>query len=286
MKRSTLLIATIIASMAFFTNTNAQRRAGGGMSTSGSSGSSTSTSTRSSSDNGGGGSMSSSGSDSRSGGGSGYRSASDGGRSSNDYRSSGDNSRGSGISNQGDRGGYRSASDAPYDRKGRPNEVKVRDRHMRMYPNDRAVYVAHRSDRFIGPDPGYVRIHHHGMDYGYHSGRYYVFRDGGYVVTTPPRGIRVSVIPNGFFTINVGRVPYYYYGGAYYRRDIALNNYEVVDPPMGAIVPELPSEDVNTVVVNGRTYLEYDGILYKTVVTRYGIQYKVMGRFNDVDSVY
>jgi hypothetical protein len=51
---------------------------------------------------------------------------------------------------------------------------------------------------------------------------------------------------------------------------------------MGAIVPELPEYDVNTVVINNKTYLEYDGTLYKPMITSDGVLYKVMGRFEDI----
>jgi hypothetical protein len=75
----------------------------------------------------------------------------------------------------------------------------------------------------------------------------------------------------------VRNTPFYYYQGVYYRQDLIYNNYEVVAPPMGAIVPELPDFDVREVVISGRVYLEYDNVLYKEVVTQYGIQYQVMG---------
>lgn len=159
--------------------------------------------------------------------------------------------------------------------------VKVKQKEMRQFPSSKATVVTRHDERF-GPANNYQRVSHNGVDYAFRDGRYYLYRGGQYVVTTPPRGIRVAIIPAGFLTIMVRNLAYYYYGGAYYRLDVAQNTYEVVDPPMGAIVPELPQYDVNAVVVNGKTYLEYDGILYKSVVTDEGVQYKVMGTLSDV----
>lgn len=161
--------------------------------------------------------------------------------------------------------------------------VKVRERNIRHYPRERTVVVTHRPDRFqpeIHRDHRVIR--YHGNDYRYYNGRYYRPHNGSYIVVTPPRGIRVNVIPNNFLTIMVGRNPFYYYDGVYYRQDRQLNEYEVVDAPMGAIVPELPQDDVRAVVINGKTYFEYDNILYKAVVTGEGVQYKVMGTLSDI----
>lgn len=192
-----------------------------------------------------------------------------------------------GTPNVGSRNNDRSSRGRSYDVRndGRHDNrvVKVRERSIRQYPRDRTVIVTHRPDRF---EPSIHRdhriIHHHGNDYRYYNGRYYRPHNGTYVVVAPPRGIRVNVIPNNFLTIMVGRNPYYYYEGVYYRQDPTVNEYEVVDAPMGAIVPELPQDDVRAVVINGKTYFEYDNILYKAVVTRDGVQYKVMGTISDI----
>lgn len=162
--------------------------------------------------------------------------------------------------------------------------VRVREREIRRYPRQKTVIVTHRPDRFqpeIHRDHRIIR--HRGYDYSYYNGHYYRPQNGTYVIVAPPRGIRVNMIPSNFLTIMVGRRPYYYYDGVYYKQDPTVNDYEVVDPPMGAIVPELPQEDVRAVVINGKTYFEYDNILYKAVVTNEGVQYKVMGTIADIE---
>jgi hypothetical protein len=149
---------------------------------------------------------------------------------------------------------------------------------MRHYDRSRIVVVTPRVERRVTViNHNYINLRYNGYDYYYNNGFYYRPSNGVYVVVAPPRGLRVTVIPTGFFTIMVGTVPYYYYQGAYYRRDVVANNYEVVEPPMGAIVPELPIDDVQTVVIGGKTYFEFDNILYKPVVTQTGVQYKIIG---------
>ena len=47
---------------------------------------------------------------------------------------------------------------------------------------------------------------------------------------------------------------------------------------MGTIVPELPEDDVEKVMIDDKTYLEYDGVLYKEIPTETGLQYEVIGQ--------
>jgi hypothetical protein len=189
--------------------------------------------------------------------------------------------------NNANRGGYNNANNGrrgSFGDNNRSNTVVVRggNREVRRYPRENTVIVTNRPERRITEiHEGHHRVTYRGIDYSYDNGRYYRVNNGAYIVTAPPRGIRVSIIPSGFLTLMVGTLPYYYYGGVYYR-EIATDNYEVVDPPMGAIVPELPADDVRAVVIGGKTYFEYDNILYKTVVTSSGVQYKVIGTLDDV----
>ena len=75
------------------------------------------------------------------------------------------------------------------------------------------------------------------------------------------------------------RLPHYYYRGVYYRQ--VNNEYEVVEPSVGTVVPELPENDVEVVTIDGETYYEFDDILYKPLVTKEGVQYEVVGRLDD-----
>ena len=157
---------------------------------------------------------------------------------------------------------------------------RYRDRRDKHYPAHRSRVVVHHYDRHIADVSQHVRIVHGGRDYYYRDGLYYHLVNGLYYVVAPPRHVHVTHIPASYFTFTIGGVPFYYSYGVYYNYN-PLGYYEVVDAPRGAIVPELPEYDVNTVMISGKTYLVYDNILYKPIVTSSGVQYKVMGTFAD-----
>ncbi|MBF0490467.1 MAG: hypothetical protein HQL15_07595 [Candidatus Omnitrophica bacterium] len=83
----------------------------------------------------------------------------------------------------------------------------------------------------------------------------------------PSFGIRLSILPRGYFSVWQGGSRYYYYEGLYYTR--LGHEYVLVRPPLGAIVREIP-QDFHTVMINGMTYYTDDGIYY--VYTRRGYQ--------------
>ncbi len=124
-------------------------------------------------------------------------------------------------------------------------------------------------------DNTYSRYHYRGVDYRYRNGRYYKHNNGVYVSLAPPIGLRISLMPRGYHRVIVRNRPYYYYGGVFYNN--IGNDYEVIQPPVGAIVPEIPEYGVSEVTINGELHYEYDNILYKPIVTRNGVQYKVIG---------
>jgi len=159
-----------------------------------------------------------------------------------------------------------------------PPVVIRRNKEPKHYPKKDVVIVTNRPERaYRDNHDDHVRIRYHDADYSYFRGRYYRINNGEYTIIAPPHGIRVGYIPEGCFTIMVERVPYYYYGGVYYRQNAIDRDYEVVVPPMGAIVPALPEDDVVALVIKGKTVFEYDNVLYKPLVTAYGVQYKVIG---------
>ncbi len=174
-----------------------------------------------------------------------------------------------------------SSSNYRVEHKPMENPIKVKPKKMKTYPSHKVTTVVHHYPRTITTVHNHKHIYHGGVNYYYLDGRYYTYRDNAYVIVPPPRKIRVATIPETFFTLLVKNLTYYYVAGAYYRYDDVLRTYEVVDPPMGAIVPELPEYDVNTVMLKGKTYLVYDNILYKPIVTASGVQYEVVGTFGD-----
>lgn len=69
---------------------------------------------------------------------------------------------------------------------------------------------------------------------------------------------------------------YYYYGGTYYTRNTA-NYYEVVDAPIGSILPELP-EGTTVQVVDGHKYHVINGTYYQETLRGDETWYTIVGK--------
>jgi hypothetical protein len=132
----------------------------------------------------------------------------------------------------------------------------------------------YRSPRYYSP--GY-----------YHSPGYYRPSIGFYGSWVRPRiGIHVNVLPPGYWGFYMGPSPYYYYGGAYYRPGPRPGDYEVIDAPLGASVPELP-HGAKVVVINEQKFYELDGTYYKEDIRDNNeIWYTVVGKNGKVDTDY
>lgn len=113
-------------------------------------------------------------------------------------------------------------------------------------------------DRYDGNRGHYHRGYYHNRWYNRSHWRHY---------DRPNYGLRLSIIPRGYFTVWNSGVPYYYYDGVYYSG--YSGNYVVVPPPSGAVVGMLPS-DYETRLINGVTYYISDGNYY--TYTGYGYQ--------------
>jgi len=126
---------------------------------------------------------------------------------------------------------------------------------------------------------GYITLNHRRGNYFFHNGYYYNNAPGGFAVVSAPFGVRIRVLPMGYRRVMFGAVPHFYFMGTYYKQ--VNEEYETVQPAVGAIVPELPDHNVEEVTIDGKTYFEYDNILYKTVVIKSGVQYEVVGKLDD-----
>ena len=152
-----------------------------------------------------------------------------------------------------------------------------------VYSRSQRVIVRPRTVRTITVLPtGYKTFVYNRNNYYTHNGLYYSLRNNVYVVTPPPFGVRVSVLPIGFRNIRWRNSGYYYYQGSYYNRVDASNEYEVIEPRIGMVVPELPEENVEEVNINNQVYYEFDDYLYKQIPTQSGLQYEVVGKLSDV----
>ena len=79
-----------------------------------------------------------------------------------------------------------------------------------------------------------------------------------------PIGLTLGLLPRGYWGFNFGGFPYYYYSGVFYQ---STNNrqYQVVEAPIGAEVPNLPN-DAKPIIVNEQKLYEYLGTYYKAVM--------------------
>lgn len=138
--------------------------------------------------------------------------------------------------------------------------------------------------RFGGPHfyaGGYYRspyhYHYYPRPYYYRPYRYYGM----------PVGFVVNVLPYGFLSFNTAWGPYYYSDGFFYQpyagAGTEREQYQVVDPPMGVVIPSLPS-GVNTVVIDGNTYYEKNGTYYQEILQDKQVKYVVVGKNGQLDT--
>jgi hypothetical protein len=148
-----------------------------------------------------------------------------------------------------------------------------------QFPRTKVVVVRPRVRTITVLAPEHTRIVYRGRPYFYQGGRYFHYVNNGYTIIAPPRGIRLGFLPIGYRPIFIGNVQHYYYRGAYYRP--IGSEYEVFEPNVGTIVPDLPEDNVEEVTIDGQVYYECNDILYKSVSTANGSEYEVVGKLND-----
>jgi hypothetical protein len=128
-----------------------------------------------------------------------------------------------------------------------------------------------------------ISIYFGGYPYYYNAGYYYSYYDGFYEPVFAPFGMRIGMLPFGYYSFYWGGIPYYYYEGTYYR-SYGDSEYEVVDAPMGAIVTTLP-KGATAVMVNGEKFYEFNGTYYKeSVDSKNRVQYTVVGKNGEVNN--
>jgi hypothetical protein len=160
---------------------------------------------------------------------------------------------------------------------------EVRPQHAPFVPFSRTniTVVKQRNVRMFQTLPdGYSSTIFGGRNFYHYGGRYYGYSGNMYSMVAAPIGIHLRLLPVGTRRVFIDGVPHSYYAGVYYR-GIGGNEYEVVEPSIGTIVPELPDDNVEEVMLNGQRLYEYDHILYKSVVTKNGVQYEVVGKLGD-----
>ncbi|MFP5039852.1 DUF6515 family protein [Parasediminibacterium sp. JCM 36343] len=108
---------------------------------------------------------------------------------------------------------------------------------------------------YHGGNNVYARASYYPRGYGY--SRAYYPNYGFY----PSIGFRVGFLPYGYYNFWLGNSWCYYYNDVYYRR-VADDNYEVIAPPLGAKIPQLPSH-AKAVMIDGKQYYECEGTYYR-----------------------
>ncbi len=122
----------------------------------------------------------------------------------------------------------------------------------------------------------YPRYYSNNFYYPHYNYRSFYRSPFTYVHFGPAFGIRLNILPFGYNRIYVGPNPYYYYDGIYYR-PYSNGGYEVVAPPLGAVVNRLP-QGSKVKVINGEKYYEVGGTFYQQQIMQNAVvKYVVVG---------
>jgi len=143
-----------------------------------------------------------------------------------------------------------------------------------------AARPAYRSFPGLPGSPGVTRISpgRGGRPYGgyYNAHGYY---NSFYA---PHVGFRLNVLPYGYYPFWWGPNQFFYSDGLYYQY---LNNqYEVVEPPVGAAINTLP-DNAQSIVINGIQYYELNGVYYQPITKDDGtVVYQVAGKDGELNT--
>lgn len=75
------------------------------------------------------------------------------------------------------------------------------------------------------------------------------------------RGRRFDHLPGGYFSLNIGGLPYFYYGGIYYQS--VPGGYEEVYPPVGAVITAPPPGSYEVIAPDGTVFYYAAGAFYQ-----------------------
>ncbi len=123
----------------------------------------------------------------------------------------------------------------------------------------------------------HIRLSFGGYPYYFADGLFYAAYGDYFGLVAPPFGLTLGFLPRGYWGFNWGGYPYYYYSGVFYK-PTEDKKYQVVVPPVGVEVPNIP-KDAKPIVVNDQKLYEYLGTYYKEVMGADGkIKYIVQGK--------
>lgn len=122
------------------------------------------------------------------------------------------------------------------------------------YASNNGRYYNGRNYEYNHYDRRPIFVNRYYYSGGYHPHPYY------YRPFTPHFGIRIDILPFGYYPFYLGTFPFYYNEGLFYR---SYNGYyETIEPPLGAFVPMLPPS-AYPVVISNMPYYEYNGTYYQ-----------------------
>ena len=156
-----------------------------------------------------------------------------------------------------------------------------RGHHFNTYNNYNRHYGYNYNNNYHYSQVRITTPYHYRTNYFYrpvYRQPYYrpVYRLPHYIHYGPAFGIHLGILPFGYSTIYVGRSPYYYNDGIYYR-PYSNGGYEVTAPPLGAEVSRLPN-GAKTTVIDGEKYYELGGTFYQEEISSGNkVRYKVVG---------
>lgn len=133
-----------------------------------------------------------------------------------------------------------------------------------------------------------------GINYRYLNGIYYKPYHTGFVVISPPIGIRVTVLPTGFVTVYAEGTAYFFAHNTYYVQK-SPNVFEVVTKPSvltasvvstpvikDQIIVSLP-QGTDIVTINNHRYYKFGGTYYEKIILENGEDaYKIVGSSKSV----
>jgi hypothetical protein len=98
----------------------------------------------------------------------------------------------------------------------------------------------------------------------------------------PRLGFSLSVLPFGYYPFYWGDEQYYYSDGYYYNYN--NDNYTVVEPPVGAILNQVPS-GAKSIMIDGQQYYELNGVYYQAVTKDDGTTgYQIAGKDGELST--
>ncbi|MFI3248605.1 MAG: DUF6515 family protein [Rikenellaceae bacterium] len=160
----------------------------------------------------------------------------------------------------------------------KPQTYRKGDSHPAGSYNKRPVtYERYSKPKVVNKlPPSKYPIRHNGVDYYRNGSKYYKRVNDRYILSPLPFGIRIPIIPPIHSIFRFNNLMYYIAEGIIYQ-ETSNNQYMVVEPQPGMVIPELPMINVSQVNIDGMIYFEHDGILYKQIPTVTGLQYEVIG---------